>query len=202
MTTLSELNSLHHAPTDIQSLICGDDYKYIDILLTSYPDKTSKLMQLAIGCCFTHASIGMGDSTEIFYSLVTKGFRLEEPYKHPTFKGKEVPCRLYRLKVSAGVYEKISQTLEYHVGQSKEYKYSYIGLLLCILHISFKRENRYFCSQFVSEVLECARAAKLEKDSALYLPDDFMQVKELTLYYNGTLRNLIAARTAFLSACA
>lgn len=198
MTTLSELNSLRLVSNDIQHCMGSDDYKYIDVLLTSYPDKTSKLMQL-IGCRFTHASIGMGDSTGIFYSLVTKGFRLEEPYKHPTFKGKEIPCRLYRLKVSSGIYEKISRTLEYHVEQSKEYKYSYIGLLLCFLHISFKRENRYFCSQFVSEVLDCAKAAKLEKDSALYLPDDFMQVNELILYYNGTLRNLIAARTAFLA---
>ena len=200
MTMISELNPPYTAPNDNQSLIFGDDDKYIDILLTRYPDKTSKLMQL-IGCRFTHASIGMGDSAGIFYSLVTKGFRLEEPYMHPAFKGKEVPCRLYRLKVSAVVYENIRRSLEYHVEQSKEYKYSYIGLLLCILHISFKRENRYFCSQFVSEVLECARAAKLEKDSALYLPDDFMQVNDLTLYYNGTLRNLIEARTAFLAAC-
>ena len=197
MTTLSELNSLYPLLTDTQDNRNGDNYKYIEILLTQYPDKTSRLLQFITGCYFTHASIGVSDSTGFFYSLVTKGFRLEEPYKHPTFKGKEVPCRLYRLRVSERVYEDIKRTLEYHVEQSQNYKYSYIGLWLCIFRISLKRENRYFCSQFVSEVLECAKATKLEKDSTLYLPDDFMKINELALHFNGTLKDLITTRAVF-----
>jgi len=201
MTTFSDLNSLCPVSNSMQYLADRDDNKYIDILLIRYPNKTSKLLQFITGSYFTHASIGLGDFAGIFYSLISKGFRLEEPYKHPSFKGKEVPCRLYRLKVSVEVYERIRHNLEYHVEQSENYKYSYIGLLLCILHISLKLENRYFCSQFVSEVLECAKAAKLKKDSVLYLPDDFMYEKDLRLQFSGTLRNLIAARTTFLSAC-
>jgi len=202
MMILSERNMLCPIPINLQSLADSGDYNYIDILLIRYPNKASNLLQFITGSYFTHTSIGLSDSTGIFYSLVSKGFRLEEPYKHPTFRGKEVPCRLYRLKVSAEVYEKIRRSLEYHVEQSKNYKYSYIGVLLCILHISLKRENRYFCSQFVSEVIEYAKAANLEKDSTLYLPDDFMHEKELTLHFSGTLRNLITVRTAFLSAYA
>ncbi|MDR1533190.1 MAG: hypothetical protein LBS62_13595 [Clostridiales bacterium] len=198
MTTLSELNTLYPLLPDQHDSEDGNSYKYIDILLTQYPDRTSKLLRFITGSYFTHASIGISDSAGIFYSLVTKGFRLEEPYKHPTFKGKEVPCRLYRLQVSERVYESIKRTLEYHVRQSKNYKYSYIGVLLCVLRISLKRENRYFCSQFVSEVLEYAKAAKLNKRSTLYLPDDFMQVSELALHFNGTLKDLITARTAFV----
>lgn len=202
MTTLSKLNPMFLFHDNMQNLTDDSDYKYIDILLTRYPDRTSKLLQVITGCYFTHASIGMGDTTGTFYSLVTKGFRLEQPYRHPTFKGREVPCRLYHLKVSGETYEEIKQTLEYHLEQSQKYKYSYFGVLLCVLRISLKRKNRYFCSQFVSEVLEHTRAAKLKKRSALYLPDDFIGEKDLTLLFNGILRDLIAARAAFVSAYA
>jgi len=74
MTRLSELNTLRLVSNDVQGFTDSDDYKYIDILLTKYPDRTSKLLQFITGSYFTHASFGMSNSTEIFYSLVTKGF--------------------------------------------------------------------------------------------------------------------------------
>ena len=34
--------------------------------------------------------------------------------------------------------------------------FNLIGLLLCRMQIPFHRENQYFCSEFVSEVLSAA----------------------------------------------
>ena len=43
-------------------------------------------------------------------------------------------------------------------------------IVLCLLHIPYKFENKYFCSQFVAEILSRAGAIELKKKETLYLP--------------------------------
>lgn len=166
--------------------------KKINILLVRYPDKTSTLLRFFTRNTYTHASIGIDGADGKFYSLVTNGFRIEKPYAHQTFKGKDIPCKLYSIDVSPKVYGKIKRLIAEHLQVSKAYKYSYLGVLLCLLRIPIKRKNRYFCSQFVSEVLSCA--VNIKKSSALYLPDDFMKLGSLNPQFTGTLKELLSVQ--------
>lgn len=43
-------------------------------------------------------------------------------------------------------------------------------MILCLLRVPHKFKNRYFCSQFVTEVLSQAGAIELKKKESLYLP--------------------------------
>ena len=165
--------------------------RYINILLVRYPDICSILCRLLSGGYYNHASIGVSDSDGTFYSYVITGFRIEIPKKHPTFKRREIPCRLYRLEVSEEIYDVVKATLEDHTRQRHKHKYSYLGMFLCFMRIVYISQNRYFCSQFVSEVLDQVRAVPLSKHSALYLPDDFIKMKELDLCYTGYLSQLV-----------
>ena len=108
-----------------------------------------------------------------------------------TFKNQEVPCQLYRVEVSDEVYNVAQTTLEDHAEQADKFKYSTLGLFLCIMRIVYKRKHQYFCSQFVSETLEQLKAVPLEKHSALYLPDDFTTMKGLDLWFSGYLSELV-----------
>lgn len=173
--------------------------KHILILLTKYPDFTSRLLQIVNGWSFTHVSIGIEDSTGQYFSFVGKGFRIENPQYHPTAKKKEVPCELYRIPVSEKIYDQAKQLLAFHVNNAERYRYSYLGLFFCIMHIPFKTTYRYFCSQFVAEVLECAKVIELGKHSSLYTPDDFSQIHGVPLVYRGTLRELINHRNRGIS---
>ena len=60
----------------------------------------------------------------------------------------------------------------------KVYKYSCLGVALCLLHIPCKFKDSYFCSQFVSEVLSRAGAVELKKKESLYLPGQLMDEME------------------------
>ena len=166
--------------------------KYIHILLVRYPDAFSKVFRLVTRGRYSHVSIGISDSDAVFYSYVSKGFRKEFPKKHPTFKGSEVPCRLYCLEISDEVYDVARVVLEDHANQAGKYnfKYNSFGVLLCLFQIVYKRKNKYFCSQFVSEVLEQLKAVPLAKHSSLYLPDDFTKMKGLDLRFSGFLSEL------------
>ena len=165
--------------------------RYIYILLLRYPDTFSKIFRFFSRCHFSHASIGISDSDGTFYSYITKGFRKELPKLHPTFKRQEVPCKLYRVEVSEEIYSVTKATLDEHEKRAHDFKYNNIGLLLCLMQVVFPRRKRYFCSQFVGEILEQIRAVPLVKHSSLYLPDDFMEMDGLDLCFSGFLSHLV-----------
>ena len=58
------------------------------------------------------------------------------------------------------------------------------------MHIRWKRRRHYFCSQFVSEVLEKSGAMELPKDSTLMHPSDYTTLPGLECLYTGPLREL------------
>ena len=53
-------------------------------------------------------------------------------------------------------------------------------MFLSLIHIPTRWKGRYFCSQFVAEVLHKCQAAKLKKSSTLYLPKDLNKLREAT----------------------
>ena len=70
------------------------------------------------------------------------------------------------------------------------YRFNVIGLALCGMHIRWKRRRHYFCSQFVSEVLEKSGALELPKHSTLMHPSDYTTLPGLECLYTGPLREL------------
>ena len=98
---------------------------------------------------------------------------------------------LYEVEVSEDVYERIRGILLDFVQREKNLHYTKLGVMLGLSHISFKRQDRYFCSQFVAEVLKYGRAAYLQKDSALYFPKDFGKLQGIKKDFIGDLQGLV-----------
>jgi hypothetical protein len=161
----------------------------VSILLTKYSTKFSKAFGLVSGYRYTHASIGLDDGNERFFSFNSKkGFSIERPER----KKKDEQCIMFRLSVTQEAYEDILDRIAAFETNPEKYRYSYIGVLLCLLHIRFKFRNRYFCSQFVSEILSLSGAARLIKPAEIYLPEFFHRQPGFELCYQGTLKGLAA----------
>lgn len=144
--------------------------KCISVLLTTYPDRFAKLIARLSGRGYTHASIGLEDPDK-FYSFNVRGFAVETPGKLRRQGVTESRC--YRLLVSDGAYRRIEgriRTLEAH---RTRYRYSCLGVWLCLLGLPLRREGRYFCSQFVAELLARSGAVPLARNPSLYLPNQF-----------------------------
>ena len=118
--------------------------QYIYVLLLRYPDLFSKTFRIFTRCKYSHASIEVSGFNGCFYSYVTKGFRKEQPLKHPTFKKREVPYKLYRVKTSVKVYQVTLSALEDHAKNAHKFKYNSFGVILCLLHIVWPMRNQYF----------------------------------------------------------
>jgi len=149
--------------------------KYIYILLTKHSDWVSLLVYLLAGRGYTHTSIALGDDPASYYSFNFKGFVEESLEKHHR-RGAQYCC--YRVAVTQEAYEKIQNRLGFFRQHRKRFEYSRLGLLCCVMGLPLRRERKYFCSQFVAELLEKSQALSLPRKSTLFQPNHFVSLLE------------------------
>ena len=162
------------------------NYKNVYILMTQYQGLDAKILRLRTRFPYTHTSIGFEEDMDTFYTFVSKGFLVESITRYEKPDRPSFPCALFEVKVSENVYNKLKEEVTTYIERKGELKYSTLGLVMCFLKIPYKRKNKYFCSQFVAEVMYHCGALKLKKKSSLYFPNDFIKHKELKLIFQGT----------------
>ena len=86
-------------------------------------------------------------------------------------------------------YEKAKKLIRYFRNHRKEATYSFLGAYAMPLKLPLKRMNKFTCSQFVAFVLHYSGACKLPKDPYLMMPDDFAKLDNVTLVYEGLLKD-------------
>ena len=172
--------------------------KTIYILLTRSGTLLSNLVYAVTGANYTHASLAFDEDLSCLYSSTRKnGYTMfpagpsREYLNRGVFRLREnVPCALYALDVSDEAYIRARRRAEHMMAHGSLYRFNVIGLALCGMHIRWKRRRHYFCSQFVSEVLEKSGAMELPKHSTLMHPNDYTRLEELRCVYKGTLAGL------------
>ena len=172
--------------------------KTIYILLTRSGTLLSKLVYAVTGASYTHASMAFDEELNCLYSSTRKnGYTMfpAGPSKEYLNKGVfrlrgDAPCALYALEVTDEAYVRARRRAEHMMARGELYRFNTLGLILCALHIRWQRRRHYFCSQFVSEVLQKSGALELPKPSTLMHPSDYAELPELRCLYRGTLAGL------------
>ncbi|MDH6363180.1 hypothetical protein M2139_000155 [Enterococcus sp. PF1-24] len=173
--------------------------KSIFILLTRSDTYISKMIYLATADKYTHASISFDKNLGSLYSFSRKkvdyplpaGLIKENLLKGYYEKCTAMPCALYEIKVPKKKYHQAKREVEKMYHNEEMYRYSIIGLILCKFGFAFPRKTHYFCSQFVSEILQKNEILDLPKEPSLMRPSDYMSVPELTCLFEGTLDELL-----------
>lgn len=158
----------------------------IYILMTQYPGRDAKFLRWYMGFPYTHTSVGLEEDMDTFYTFTSKGYLVESITRYEKPDRPSFPCALYEIIVTKEVYKSVKAMVHDYKARKRMLKYSTLGLIMCFLRIPFKRKDRYFCSQFVAEVLQKCKVLKLKKRSSLYFPKDFIKHKELKLIFTGT----------------
>ena len=162
----------------------------IFILLLHFSDIGSLAMQYCTDFYYTHASIGLEEDMNTFYSFVYKGF-LVEKLTYYAMKEAKTACLLYEIEVKPDVYQQVREQLLAFKKQASVFSYTRIGLLLALLHLPFKWPGHYFCSQFVAEILKKSGAVRLNKRCCLCLPYDFTLLAEAKCCFEGSITGLL-----------
>lgn len=147
--------------------------KKVTVLLTKYTDFWGRFARGITGKGYSHASISLDENEEIFYSFNAKGFAIEKPKKY--WPKKKLPGSMYiRISVPQAIYDSLENSIRNIQEEKHNYAFSKFGLFLCYLNIPHTRNKKYFCSQFVAEMLSRNGIAKLKKSGSLYVPNNFI----------------------------
>lgn len=157
----------------------------IYILLTRLPNFGSKFLTLVTGYYYTHASIGLDEDMNTFYSFVFKGFIIEKINRYVKPQRTPFPCQLYEIYVTEEKYEEIKQYINQFVDKKNTLRYTKFGVIMSMMGIPFKRKEHFFCSQFVADVLKRCNVLRLRKPTVLYLPHDLNHLLKGHVLFKG-----------------
>ncbi len=186
--------------------------KTIYILLTRTHTIFSRGIRLLTGAPFTHAALSVAQSpTEFwreagdalcrngFYSFGRKnpwlpfpaGFTMESGENGYLRTFPATQCALLAIDITEEAYRSICVRLAKMEKTERYYHYNLLGALLCGVGIPFPRRRRYFCSQFVADLLERSGAVVLPKPVQLMRPVDFAFLCGARVVYMGTVGELL-----------
>ena len=168
--------------------------KTLYIFLTRSGTLLSNLVYSLTGAQYTHVSLAFDEDLSTLYSSTRKnGYTMfpagpsREYLNRGVFLMREnIPCALYALEVTDEAYTRAKRRTQHMMHHGELYRFNSLGLM----HIRWQRRRHYFCSQFVSEVLQKSGALELPKPSTLMHPSDYAELPELRCLYRGTLAGL------------
>ena len=167
----------------------------IYIMLSDTQSFISKGIKVYTRKPYSHVSIALDINLEEVYSFgrlkpynpLIGGF-VKEDIDNGTFKiYPNTKVALYSIDVSLQQLNEVKAAIDKFKANDYKYRYNFIGVVGVILNKPINRKYRYFCSQFVAEVLLDSDIKIIDKDIGLTLPDDFINHKELQLVYEGML---------------
>lgn len=138
--------------------------KEITLLFSTYRCFSAKLLKVLTRSKYSHVALSIENKDE-FFSFNRHGF-VKEKHSAPLNKYKKTVT----LKVTDESYRKLKAMMDSFIEKRQNFKYARMGIVLSLLHIPFHRTNKYFCSEFVAELLQRANVLVTKKNSALYLP--------------------------------
>lgn len=146
---------------------------------------------------YAHVSISLDDTFTNMYSFGRKhpsnpiwaGLVTENLFDGVFKNFKNSKCLIYKIEISPEQYLELEKILNIFMSEQKKYKYNFIGLFTVKTKKTFKRKYHYFCSQFVSEVLQAAHIIQLSKSPEFIKPCDLLNtnIENKIFIYEGLI---------------
>lgn len=192
---LQEIFKGYHDEPVTEAFYDDEHTEPVFILLTKGNRLISKAIQKATKSTFSHTSISFNSKLTPLYSFGSNdpdhprspkytGFIKTDPHSDLWFpKIGETPYSLYVTFVTKNELENMKKRLNYFIENADKMKYSFGGLVRIFFHLKSPKKYRWFCSMFVSEILNAGE--KLDKDVSLYKPVSLAQLGDIQFLANG-----------------
>lgn len=172
----------------------GDDYIYIVL------SKTGTWLSRSIGIVtrsnYTHVALSLDDRFDTMYSFGRKnpnnpfyaGLTIEN-INNVVYQNPYCTCLIYKIPVTKKQLELLKKEINKYLTSTIKYKYNFIGLFAVLFNIPLKRENYYFCSEFVSTLLSASTIWYSPKVPELTRPSDLVKIPNGQVFYKGFINN-------------
>ncbi|XKF67507.1 hypothetical protein LG329_11530 [Virgibacillus necropolis] len=166
------------------------------IILTDTGTLFTKMIKYYTRKPYNHASISFDPHLTDVYSFGRKSERnpfiggfVKEDIQDGLFK--QARCAIYCCEVTDIQVQKVNRYIKKIEAQKHLYRYNLLGLFAVTVNKQIKRENAYFCSQFVATVLKECGIIDFTKPLSLVTPHDLQEASNFQLVYNGNLKEFI-----------
>lgn len=171
--------------------------KKIYIVLTQTYTTIARIIKSITKDKYSHASISLDIKCNNMYSFGRKyiyfpfyGIFLKEDLRKGLFiRNKNALIAIYEIKVTKKQYNKIKDKIKEIELNNKGY--NIIGLLLAHFRIKLHR-RKYYCSEFVYEVLSNKEIEIYNKENTLFKPEELITNNKFVKIFEGKIRDYIA----------
>ncbi len=168
------------------------------VLLSRSQTYIAKKIRKVTGDTFSHSSLAFDEKLETLVSFarrfryvpVPAGLMREDLGKGYFGHHQDIFCRLVEFEVSEDSFLRMKDRVEGMLKEYRKYKYDIKGLFAAHKGIRNERPFRYFCSQFVSEILEMSDDISLPKVPFFMRPQDIAEMPGGRCVFEGTVKEL------------
>jgi hypothetical protein len=168
------------------------DESWVYVLLIDSKSNFSKMIKKVTETPYNHSSISFDKTLTKMYAFNVKGFLMEN------LKETYIPdatFSLYRTKLDKNVIGRMKKLADKVFSEGEKYTYNWAGLGGVMLKREVKRDNAFFCSEWVAYLFANGGADHLfSKPVSLVKPYDFAKNKNFEFVYRGKVKNFEPSR--------
>ena len=208
MTNVLEMNMDEYIPDELSCVSSFENYSLTEKLYPVYivmirtTTNVAKVITKFTKAPYSHVSISFDSSMQNMYSfgrelneetgevadpIIPNGNFTREILQHPILLGKNNPYCIYVTFVSKQELQLMKNRLEYFIRNRTKFKFNRIGLVKNYLGIESRNEYKYFCAQFVSDILNTGKKNFTQKPNSLMRPSDFMDTPDCYFVCDGII---------------
>ena len=171
--------------------------KKVYIVLTQTYTTLARIIKTITKDKYSHASLSLDPKCDKMYSFGRKyiyfpfyGIFLKEDLRKGLFsRNKNALVAIYEINVTDYQYNKIKEKIKEIELNNKGY--NIIGLLLAHFRVKLHRK-KYYCSEFVYEVLSNKEIEIYNKENTLFKPEELITNNKFVKIFEGKIRDYIA----------
>lgn len=172
------------------------DESRIFVVISQTGTILSRVLKVLTGAKYNHASIGLYEDLELMYSFgrlnpynpFYGGFVEESPHFGTFKRFKNTDILVLSIDVGKNTHDEMLSTIQNMKSHRKEYHYNYKGLFLAPFNICSKKDKRYYCSEFVKDIMQDFGVEGSEKIPDIVKPIHFLDLPADVLY-EGKLKH-------------
>ena len=158
----------------------------------------SAFLGMVTGARYNHISIALDEDLAKMYSFGRRNpynpFRggfVHEPLHGGTFaRFPQTVAVVKRVPVTQEQYDCIAARLERMHRHRLDYRYNFLGLCLAgMMHRVYRPENRFYCSEFVRDVLLDARVIEAHQLPVIVTPEEILSGLKGQFVFQGLLQD-------------
>lgn len=170
--------------------------RYVYVVLSQTGTALSRICKRITKARYNHASISLDGTLSTMYSFGRRhprnpfwgGFVRESPH-YGTFKRfSKTEALVMRVSVTEDQYRALGGLLERMYRDRRKYRYNYVGLVLAAFGKNRLRDNCYYCSEFVGDVLQRFGIMPATGRQAGIRPIELMRLERKQILFRGLLR--------------